>query len=213
MTEINPFHDPDLRMLILSHFYRSQFTRDRGPPAMCPLNAATGLPESANDLLGRGDSRVVQGPKLALAQMVLPRAFASGVLCRDVAAPGSTKPCPVPLRRWKPSEWTDLELEQVNELEYKVQRLVHLMATPDQGGLFDVNPSEWTNEDGTPARNDFDDAGLTRGFKITRSGLDEANRVVPGTRWATGPKTLRESMHPDDWAAAPDWLKAEESAA
>lgn len=182
--------DYDLEMHLFGVFVRAARCSDRRGDGSVPVDHATGIPLSANDLLPR--HKAVGGVHLALELLVHPRHLAAALLRRPVPrddAPDAS----VTLSSIPPDQWSEAESERVGALEEQIKLKVHRLA---ERGMFDPRPDIGA---GPLVGTD----GLTQGFKITWRGLTEGQRRVRGTRFDDGPTTLEADVGYEKWRKAP----------
>lgn len=188
----------ELAHQILGAFYRvATQTKDRTPGAPINVDGFFGVPEDSTELEARATA--FAGKRLALDLYIVPKNFAKAFLCRQVGKEL------VALYAIPPAEWDEDEKGCVDEMEYRIKRLVHKLSESKQ--WFDLQPQGGNPYD-PEERLDLGHDTMTMAFKIKPAGLEAAFRLIPGTKYEQGPKSVRDRVG-EKWQDAPQWLKDE----
>lgn len=185
----------ELELSLLAWFWNVRFWRDRQASAFTAnTNQATGLPESANDLLPT--YRAVGGDRLALEVTPVPGDLAASMIKYETAQ-----------REWrelsiKPRhQWTDEERSTHEALTHRIKLAAHRLG---EKGFLDLRPQD---DQGEPQA--LGEDGMTVRFKLTPRGLEEARRRVRGTKFEYMPRGWEDALAPSEKSQAPEWLQAQ----
>jgi hypothetical protein len=215
---ITVLSDEQVEEAVWSFFYQLSRSRDRrrtpvpgpdgedGPKIV--VNAATGLPESIEDLVPK--NMAISGIKLAMSAIVPPERLAASCI-QDL--PDGIEPTEANWIRYgkalalKPRpEWTDenLAVFEANALRFKI--VVHRLA--EEHGYFNVRPIDPKDKDMHDLKWE-DEAGFTLGFALTMEGWHFMQKVV------VEKPHLQRVCHVLDYAGqdvrekAPQWARDE----
>lgn len=192
----------ELEDMVLAMFWHIRFVRDRLPDQLIEdVNDVTGLPNSTKDLkpLWQAES----GDTLALKYTPVPSDMAASMIRRTVSAADGGEDEYKDLNLIHKHQWTEEECDTHRELTYRIKVAAHKLA---EKGWINLRPTDY---DESPQA--LGEDGLTQRFQITPSGLSEAKRRVPGTKWES--QDLRRgwarALPKSEWQQAPEWLKAQ----
>jgi len=200
---------PDALKHLLSYFARLTRRSDRrGIFGTVPINHATGLPESANDLVSRRDA--LSGPRLALECNVDLRGLAAATLRRETETSEGEREL-VLLRHIPSVDWTDLEAEHVDHFELDLAMAAASAA--EEHGWFDLDPLSHLYNDyaGDNGKTCLKQGGLPKRVAIRWPGLKFAMEWVKrpeNKAWDKDPDRS-DGMSAEARRNAPEWAKAE----
>lgn len=175
----------EVQKWILGTYYRIKHQgRDRRGDGMVPVDPATGIPLSEKDLLPM--ARALRGASLALQVPCEPRWWAQ---------------CHLTLSDTPKSQWTEEDCELVSELEFRFKVAIRRLS---ERGL--MNEHQETDLDSRPIGTGAD--GMAIIAHITPRGLEEAEKVIPGTKLSRGPVSVLHGMPATIIENAPAYARA-----
>ena len=184
----------ELEISILGYFWNARYWTDRQGTAFSKdTNALTGLPESENTLLP--NYRGTSGFSLVLGLTPVPAAMATSMMKYETAEGEMRELSLKPL-----DKWTDDERNVHNELTHRLKIAAHRLAGK---GFVNLNPPD---DQGNPQP--YADDGLTARFQLTSNGLEEARRVIVGSKHDGQTRGWQDALAPSEHRLAPEWLQS-----
>jgi len=208
----NPIMSPDqLEAILWGHYYRLARTRDRRGSKVAKVDHATGLPESANDLLPT--YRATRGTELALTDFLVPKQFIAKALYTDDDP--ANKGLPEKHKEWKaassisPEHWSEETILAIEENTMRLKLVIHKLA---EEGYFITSPE--IDEPGKCGELGTDrlvhgQDGFTMGSKVTYKGLQYADAFVNEHPHLKQEHSLLDALGKTKAGGVPEWKKRE----
>jgi hypothetical protein len=188
----------NLDKIWLGFLYRCRHSHgDRRMPGelFTEVDQATGLPDSEARLAPR--SQWISGATVALKTQLFPKKMAALLILRDDDGTRfankslwSIKSHNKQIEGVDTEPWRPDEKLAHGELEYRIK--IMLMKWKDRGWVILEPPLKYNEKD-----TGMDAAGLPDSCHATPAALDEAERVIPGTPYQSGPLSMLEDAPQD----------------